>query len=189
MDEASTTSCAEALLSSWISCFGVPDSITTGKGPAFLSELWVSLACLMGTTLHCTMAYNPAANGPVERVHRSLKAALMARCSNKKWKEQLPWILLGLRTAPRANGDASPAEKVYGETLALPGEFFPPSSDGADNPLPRLRELAQRFTPCHKTFTNRTVTYSPPALHSCAYAFVRVDARSLPLTRPYRGPH
>ncbi|XP_066979050.1 uncharacterized protein [Macrobrachium rosenbergii] len=70
------------------------------------------------------MTYNPAANGMVERVHHSLKAALMACCTNERWKEQLLWVLLGLHTAPKANGDAFPAEKVYGETLAVPGEFF-----------------------------------------------------------------
>ncbi|XP_066971815.1 uncharacterized protein [Macrobrachium rosenbergii] len=113
----------------------------------------------------------------------------MARCTYERWKEQLPWVLLGLRTAPKVNGDASPAEKVYRETLAVPEEFFPPSADGADTPLLRLRELTQKFAPCHKTFTDRTTTYSPSALHSCTYVFVRVDARWPPLTRPYRGPH
>ncbi|XP_066947158.1 uncharacterized protein [Macrobrachium rosenbergii] len=189
MEEASTASCAETFLSSWLSCFRVPDSITTDRGPVFLSELWVSLACLMGTALHSTTAYNLAGNGMVERAHRFLKAALMACCTDERWKEQLPWVLLGLRTAPEANGDASPADKVYGETLAIPGEFFPPSADSADTPFPRLRELVQKFAPCHKTFTDRTTTYSPPALHSCAYVFVRVDARRPPFTRPYRGPH
>ncbi|XP_066980126.1 uncharacterized protein [Macrobrachium rosenbergii] len=156
MEEASTASCAEALLSSWISHFGVPDSITTDRGPAFLSELWVSLACLMGIALHSTTAYNPAANGMVERAHCSLTAALVARCTDERWKEQLPWVLL---------------------------------ADGADTPLPRLRELAQKFVPCHKTFTDRTTTYSLPALDPCTYVFVRVDARRPPLTRPYRRPH
>ncbi|XP_066958709.1 uncharacterized protein [Macrobrachium rosenbergii] len=47
-------------------------SITTGRGPAFLSELWVSLARLMGTTLHSTTAYNPSANSMVETAHHSL---------------------------------------------------------------------------------------------------------------------
>ncbi|XP_066965469.1 uncharacterized protein [Macrobrachium rosenbergii] len=81
-----------------------------------------------------------------------------------------------------------PAAKVCGETLAVPREFFPPSADGTNTLLPRLRELAQKFAPCHKTFTDRTTTYSLPALHSCAYVFVRVDAHRPPLTRPYRAP-
>ncbi|XP_066943516.1 uncharacterized protein [Macrobrachium rosenbergii] len=184
MEEASTASCAKALHSSWISRFGVPDSITKDRGPAFLSELWASLARLMGTTLHSTTAYNPAVNGMIKRVHRSLKAALMARCTDERWKEQLPWVLLGLCTALKANGNASPAEKVYGETLTIPREFFPPSADGTEIPFPRLRELAQKFASCHKTFTG-----SPPALHSCTYVFIRVDAHWPPLTRPYRWPH
>ncbi|XP_066965518.1 uncharacterized protein [Macrobrachium rosenbergii] len=121
MEEASTASCAEALLFSWISRFGVPDSITIDRGSAFLSELWVSPARLMGTTLHSTMVYNPAANVMVERAHRSLKAALMAYCTNENWKAQLPWVLLCLLTAPRADGNVSPAEKLRRNTSCSRG--------------------------------------------------------------------
>ncbi|XP_064103277.1 uncharacterized protein LOC135213228 [Macrobrachium nipponense] len=67
MMEAITS--AEALLSSWISLFGVPDDITMDFGPAFLLKLWAALAHLMGSS-HCsTTAYNPTTNGMVERVH------------------------------------------------------------------------------------------------------------------------
>ncbi|XP_066947184.1 uncharacterized protein [Macrobrachium rosenbergii] len=189
MEEALTASCAETLLSSWISRFRVPDSITTERGSAFLSELWVSLARLMGTTLHSTTAYNPTAKFMVERAHRSLKAALMARCTDENWRAQLPWVLPGLRTAPRADSTVSPAEKVYGETLAVPGEFLPSSADSTDTRLQRLRDLAQKFVPCHKTFMDRTNTYSPAGLDSCTYFFIRIDACRPPLTRPYRGPY
>ncbi|XP_064116676.1 uncharacterized protein LOC135222521 [Macrobrachium nipponense] len=151
MSEATTKACAEALLASWISRFGVPDESTTDRGPVFLSELWTALARLMGTSLYATTAYNPAANGMVERVHRSLKASLMARCTGKDWKSQLPWVLLGLRNAPRANGEASPAEKVYWEPLTVPGEFFPTNTDDADVSITRLRESTRKFTPCFKT--------------------------------------
>ncbi|XP_066976878.1 uncharacterized protein [Macrobrachium rosenbergii] len=187
MVEASTSACEETLLSSWISCFRVPGDITTDRGPAFLLELWVSLACLVGTTLHSTTAYNPAANGMVERTHRSLKAALMARCTDENWKVQLPWVLLGLRTAPRANGNESPTEKVYGETLAVPGEFFPTEVDDPDTPLPRLREIAKRFAPCQKTFTDRTRNFRSEGLNTCTHVFMRNDAHHPPLTRPYGG--
>ena len=188
MSDSSSSACAAALLSSWISRFGVPDDITTDRGPAFLSELWASLARLMGTTLHSTTAYNPAANGMVERSHRSLKAALMARCTDENWLSQLPWVLLGLRTAPKANGEESPAEKVYGETLVVPGEFFPTAADD-DASISRLREKAGKFTPCTQTYADRTKHYIPKALPTSDFVFIRSDAHRAPLTRPYRGPY
>ncbi|XP_066982777.1 uncharacterized protein [Macrobrachium rosenbergii] len=138
------------------SAASVPDSITMDRGPAFLSELWVSLARLMGTTLHSTTAYNPTENSMVERAHRSLKAALMARCTDERWKEQLPWVLLGPRTAPRANGDASPAESVYGETLAIPGEFFPP-------PTPLSQGLGNLHRSSHPATRPSSTEPSPTA--------------------------
>ncbi|XP_064117874.1 uncharacterized protein LOC135223342 [Macrobrachium nipponense] len=177
MLEATTRACAEVLLASWLSRFGVPDEVTTDRGPVFLSELWTALARLMGTSLHATTAYNPTANGLVERVHQLLKASLMARCTSEDWKSQLPWVLLGLRTAPRANGEASPAEKVYGEPLTVPGEFFPTNADDANVSITRLRESTRKFTPCIKTFSDRTKHFLPKALLSCKCVFIRDDAR------------
>ncbi|XP_064120811.1 uncharacterized protein LOC135225406 [Macrobrachium nipponense] len=188
MSEATTKACTEALLASRISRFGVPDDIMMDRGPVFPSELWTALARLMGTSLHATTAYNAAANSMVERVHRSLKASLMVRCTSEDWKSQLLWVLLGLRTAPRVNGEASPAEKVYGEPLAVPGEFFPTNANDADVSIARLRESASKFTHCIKTFSNRTKHFLPKALSSCKHVFITDDARRPPLTRPYRGP-
>ncbi|XP_064120243.1 uncharacterized protein LOC135224849 [Macrobrachium nipponense] len=186
MSEATTKACAKALLASWISRFRVPDEITTDRGPVFLSELWTTLARLMGTSLHPTTAYNPAANGMVERVHRSFKASLMARFTGENWKSQLPWVLLGLRTAPRANGEASPAEKVYGEPLTVPDEFFPTNADDADVSIARLRvgiggihTLRQNLLRQDQTLPPKGPIIVQTRLH---------QGRHLPLTRPYRGP-
>ncbi|XP_066982190.1 uncharacterized protein [Macrobrachium rosenbergii] len=121
-------------------------------GPAFLSELWSALAQLLGTTHHTTAAYNPAANGLVERFHRSLKASLMARCTTEDWKHQLPWVLLGLRTTPEPT---------------------------APHPQPKnLRDSAtwRQVRPLQATYTERSATFTPPELSSATHLFVRVDA-------------
>ncbi|XP_066958572.1 uncharacterized protein [Macrobrachium rosenbergii] len=186
MEEATSSACAEALLSSWISQFGVPDEITTDRGPTFLSELWTTLARLMGTNHHSTSAYNPMANRMVERFHRSLKASLMARCSSENWKYQLPWVLLRLRTAPRANSDSSSGEKVYGATLVVPGELVAEDRDNIGTQ--RLRDRVGKFAPYQRTFTNRTSPFMAPGLSSATHIFIRDDAVCPPLTKAYRGP-
>jgi hypothetical protein len=56
---------SHALLTGWISRFGHPQTITTDQGRQFESQL------------SRTTAYHPAANGLVERFHRTLKAAIM----------------------------------------------------------------------------------------------------------------
>ena len=189
MRDATALSCAEALLNGWVSRFGVPDDITSDRGPAFTSQLWTSLGKLMGTTVHHTTAYNPAANGMVERTHRTLKAALMSRCKGPNWKSELPWVLLGMRTTPKEGLNVSPAEMVFGEAISVPGEFFPPPQEADGDNLNALRNTVGKYRPCPQTFKDNQKQHIPNTLTSCKYAFVRNDAHRTPLTRPYRGPY
>ncbi|XP_066980935.1 uncharacterized protein [Macrobrachium rosenbergii] len=132
------------------------------------------------------MAYNPAVNGLVKWFHRSLKASLMACCTAEDWKCQLPWVLLGLRTTPRANGAPSAAEKTYGESLVVPDKLV--TEDRHNPSLQRLRDVVGKFVPCKRTYTDRSATFTPPGLASTTHIFVRDDTVCPPLTKPYRGP-
>eukprot|EP00731_Ephydatia_muelleri_P036428 Em0253g8a len=89
------------------------------------SQLCNSIAQLLGIQVHHTAAYHPQANGLVERFHRHLKASLCARLTGPNWTADLPWVLLGIRTAPKDDLGCSSAELVYGTPLAVPVEFFP----------------------------------------------------------------
>ena len=40
------------------------------------------------------------------------------------WVDELPWILLGIRTAPKEDLGTSSAELVYGVPITVPGDFF-----------------------------------------------------------------
>ncbi|XP_066958172.1 uncharacterized protein [Macrobrachium rosenbergii] len=148
--------------------------------------MWSTLARPLGTSYHTTTAYNPAAKGLVERSHRALKASLMVCCTTEDWKYQLPWVVLGLRTAPRANGDPSAVEKIYGEPLVVPGKLV--MEDRHNLSVQRLRDIVCKFATCKWTYTDRSVTFTPPGLSSTTHVFVRDDAVCPPLTRPYRGP-
>ena len=191
MTGATAQDCAAALLQGWVSRFGVPDDITSDRGSAFTSQLWTALGQLMGTTAHHTTAYNPAANGMAERTHRTLKAALMARCTGPDWCAQLPWVLLGMRTTPKEGLGVSSAEMVFGETIAVPGEFFPPSQDTADADvnLANLRRTVGKYRPVIQTYQHKQHRRVPKSLSTCTHVFVRNDAHRPPLTQPYRGPY
>jgi hypothetical protein len=80
----------------------------------------------------------------VERFHQQLKDALRARLVNQDWLSQLPWVLLGLRAAPKEDCGLSSAEMVYGEPIVLPGQFLNTSPPAADF-LDQLRQNMGRF--------------------------------------------
>ena len=101
MTDATTSACARALITNWISRFGLLMDITSDHGPQLTSELWPAVAQLLGTHIHCTTAYHPQANGLVERFHRHLKLSLNARLKGPNWVYELPWVLFGIRTAPK----------------------------------------------------------------------------------------
>jgi len=115
----------------------------------------------------------------------------MARCTGPDWCAHLPWVLLGMRTTPKEGLGVSSAEMVFGETIAVPGEFFPPSQDAADTDanLTNLRRTVGKYRPVVQTYQDKQHRHVPKSLSTCPHVFVRNDAHRPPLTRPYRGPY
>ena len=84
------TACAEALVAGWTSHFGVPTAMTTDRGVQCTSAVWSVLCQRLGIKHITTTAY-----------HRQLKDSLRARLASTDWPSHLPWVLLGLRAAPK----------------------------------------------------------------------------------------
>jgi hypothetical protein len=120
----STAACAKALAFTWISSFGVPETITSDRGPQFSSSLWFQLCEMHNISHKQTTAYHPESNGAIERLHRRLKDALRACAATSTWSEELPFELLGLRVQPREDTGHSPDEAVFGAPIVLPNEFL-----------------------------------------------------------------
>ncbi len=120
--EAATV--ADAFIQTWVTRFGVPSSVTTDRGTQFTSSTWAGLCTKMGIDHICTTAYHPQSNGMIERSHRQIKNSLRARLAASDWTSHLPWVLLGLRAAPKEAAGVSSAEVVFGAPLTLPGDFI-----------------------------------------------------------------
>ena len=191
INDTSATGCARALIANWIARFGVPMDMSSDRGAQFTSELWAAVAGLLGTTLHHTTAYHPQANGLVERFHRHLKSALKARLSGPNWSDELPWVLLGIRTAPKEDLGSSSAEMVYGTPLTVPGDFVSQSLQQPNQAaaLPQLRQKVGSLKPIPTSQHGRPASSVPLSLGDSQFVFLRRDSHRTPLQRPYEGPY
>ena len=188
--DISTVSCARAFLFHWVARFGLPINISSDRGAQFTSQLWTALSALLGTKLHRTTAYHPQANGLVERFHRHMKAALKARLTDANWIDALPWVLLGIRTAPKEDLKTSSAELVYGAPLTVPGEFVaaPGTSMSTAQWLKTQRDTVKSLLPIPTSAHGTTPAAMPNGIRDAQFVFLRRDAHRAPLQRPYEGP-
>ena len=99
--------------------------------------------------------------------------------------------MLGLRTIPKEDLKASPAELVFGTTLTVPGDFTPQATN---QPVPvhlkQLRQLVDSLKPVptamHQAADAKTNV--PNRLTDTQFVYVRRDGHIKPLQCPYDGP-
>ena len=189
--DVSASSVARALLHHWISRFGVPDLITSDRGPQFSSAVWSAVCEFLNIKHVMTTAYHPQSNGMLERFHRRLKTALRARSSSPAWSSQLPLILLHLRATPRDDFPRSPAEAVYGAQLVLPGQLLgtPEPPEVFDTQLETAMAGFQPTPVTHATPAVAPPDKLPDTLLAASRVFVRRDGYHGPLQTTWDGPY
>ncbi|CAB0031628.1 unnamed protein product [Trichogramma brassicae] len=189
--DMSAPTVARAFYDGWISFFGTPLTITTDQGAQFNGKLLAELCKLVGAKHVHTSPYHPQSNSMVERLHRTLKAAL--KCSPETpWTLALPGVLLGLRTTFKEDLQASPAEMVFGTSLRIPGELMMQQDTDKTPPSDFVLALRRLFKAIRPVPASRHAQHHPfvfADLATCDYVFRRVDSIRKPLEQPYTGPH
>jgi transposase InsO family protein len=86
---------AKVLLEEIIPRYGIPETLGSDDGPAFISNVLQGLAQAVGTNwkLHCE--YNPQSSGQVERMNWTLKETLskLAIGTGGDWVALLPYAI------------------------------------------------------------------------------------------------
>jgi hypothetical protein len=191
LSETSTAACVKALTFTWISHFGVPETITSDRGLQFTSKLWFKLCEMLHISHRQPTAYHPESNGAVERLHRCLKDALRARAAAATWSEELPFVLLGLRAQPREDTGLSPAEAVFGAPIVLPNEFL----QNEETPVDAIIKMFSKTLhvpavslPMHNS-SAQLPDELPGDLLSAPLIWIRQGGVIPPLQPPYDGPY
>ena len=78
----------------------------------------------LGVKLSLTTAYNPKANGKVERGHNPIVKALVRACGGqiRIWPRLLPYALWADRTTHSSVTEYMPAELMFGQKPIMPTE-------------------------------------------------------------------
>jgi transposase InsO family protein len=93
---------ARCLLKEIIPQFGIPVSIGSDNGPAFVAAVVQLVAKSLEITQKLHRAYHPQSSGKVEHMNRTLKLQLGQLCqeTHLQWDQLLPIALLRIRSSP-----------------------------------------------------------------------------------------
>ncbi|UYV69577.1 hypothetical protein LAZ67_6004008, partial [Cordylochernes scorpioides] len=113
----------KALLESVITIFGVPKTILSDRGSAFISCIFKGICKAMGVSAVNTTAWRPQSNGAVERLNRTVIESLRRCEAGSNWDDILPVVALAIRTTEHSSTGFTPAKLVFGHELRLPQPF------------------------------------------------------------------
>ncbi|XP_067128612.1 uncharacterized protein [Centruroides vittatus] len=110
---------------------------------------------------------------------------------SSKWTDALPVVLLGIRSALKADIGATVAELLYGTPLKLPADIISPDTPriSCESFVSQLKTHMANLKPLATSAHSTEKIFIHPELKECTHIFLRFDANRPPLRQPYSGPY
>ena len=163
---------AEALVTRWISLFGIPDVIHTDRGREFDNYLMRELCERFHITKTRTCSYHPASNGVIERYNSSFAQIVGMLCNEQQqWDLYLSFAQMSYNATVHNTTGETPNKVVFGDQLRMPIDVMTPDVEQRTpvahseyvQELERdmrlcgqlVRQRTQRAARCHKNYYDR----------------------------------
>ena len=147
---------------------GVPEHVTSDRGPEFVSRFFRSLGKALDMKLHFTSGYHPEGDGQTERTNQTLEEYLRIFCTYQQdnWYTLLPLAEFAFNNTLNSTTGISPffANKGYHPNLTIHPERELASSRAKDL-IVDLDELHQELK---ATIAEAQLRYQGPADTRCA---------------------
>ena len=132
--------------------YGAPKTIVTDQGPQFKSQLFQEIARIVNTTAVTTTAYNPKANGLVERINQTLCTSLSMYVAQRQtdWDTFIPGFLFAYNTSLHPSIKETPFFMNFGRDAVLPCDASLKKTWSEVSPQTYKEELLENLRTAHQ---------------------------------------
>ncbi|CAM5139667.1 unnamed protein product [Eretmochelys imbricata] len=114
---------AKEIIPKW----GLPLSIDSYQGTHFTGRVMKKACKALGIKQRFHIPYHPESSGMVERMNRTMKAALTkAVLDTRGWASMLPVVLYRIRGSPNRLIQLTPFERMIGRAMRMPSTVILP---------------------------------------------------------------
>nr|XP_034967967.1 uncharacterized protein LOC118083565 [Zootoca vivipara] len=180
------------LLKEIVPRYGLPRSIGSDNGPAFVHKVLQELAVTLQIDWKLHSAYRPQSSGKVERMNKTFKNQLakLTQTTGGNWVAMLPLALLRIRSIPHKNTRLSPFELMFGRPVPYVRMMSPIESHDLDVEY-YVQSLSRVFSSLNRWTQARTPCVLVEPLHPFEpgdEVWIK-DWSQNPLQPRWRGPH
>ncbi|XP_029923607.1 uncharacterized protein LOC115370641 [Myripristis murdjan] len=160
--EASPTSSPDASSVAKFLCrevfprFGIPDTLSSDKGPHFVAATFQATLKMLGIKQKFGCVYHPQSQGQVERANKTLKEKLakiladIVGGSKLNWEQALPLALMSMRMSTNRLTHLTPHEMLTGRPMLVPYLRGPYEGPALEQLEGELQSYLQHLTHIYK---------------------------------------